>query len=68
MQNLPVEAVPGPGQYSQQTIIDHMAKKPWGKNGVFGSTERRFVPVTGNNPAALPGPGQYLHPGSLGDA
>lgn len=43
-----------------------MTKKPWGKNGVFGSTERRFVPFSSAN-VVVPGPGQYIHPGSLGD-
>lgn len=59
--------MPGPGQYERPTIIEDMVKKPWGKNGVFGSTERRFVPSHGINPATQPGPGAYIHPSSIGD-
>ena len=47
----------GPGSYVAHTLIDSMAKKPWGKNGVFGSTERRFVPASGANGVVIPGPG-----------
>jgi Sperm-tail PG-rich repeat len=48
--------IPGPGAYKQQTIVESLNKKPWGKQGVFGSTEKRFV-----QPHALvtPGPGLY---------
>jgi len=58
--------LPGPGTYEKPTIIEEMVKKPWGKNGVFGSTERRFVPSHGN-PTAQPGPGAYIHQGVIGD-
>ena len=58
---------PGPGTYVQTQLIDNITKKTWGKNGVVGSTERRFVPLSGSNPAALPGPGQYLHPGTMAE-
>lgn len=64
----PPELAPGPGQYDNSTIIDNINKKPWGKNGVFGSTERRFVPFGGGSAATgQPGPGQYLQPGMMGD-
>ena len=33
-----------------------MQKKPWGKQGVFGSTEKRFVQ---GKVMITPGPGQY---------
>jgi hypothetical protein len=38
-----MDKVPGPGQYQVPTVVDMIQKKTWGKNGVFGSTERRFV-------------------------
>lgn len=40
----PLQAqLPGPGTYKQPTIAETIQKKPWGKSGVFGSTEKRFV-------------------------
>jgi hypothetical protein len=40
-------------------LVDNIEKKTWGKQGVFGTTEKRFnkqmVPSTVDNP----GPGQY---------
>jgi len=45
--------LPGPGAYKQPTIskincliiskADTIHNKTWGKQGVFGSTEKRFV-------------------------
>jgi hypothetical protein len=46
--------VPGPGSYQQKTIVEQLTKKPWGKQGVFGSTEKRFVQAA---PLQTPGPG-----------
>jgi len=34
---------PGPGQYMLEDIVARMRKKVWGKQGPFGSTERRFA-------------------------
>jgi hypothetical protein len=39
----PSITVPGPGSYQAKTIVENMQKKTWGKQGVFGSTEKRFV-------------------------
>jgi len=41
-QKLPTET-PGPGQYGAKGIKDDLNRKVWGKQGVFGSTERRFA-------------------------
>ena len=56
MDNNQQALIPGPGAYKQPTIVESLHKKPWGKQGVFGSTEKRFV-----QPHALvtPGPGLY---------
>lgn len=35
--------MPGPGTYQSKTLIENLQKKTWGKQGVFGSTEKRFV-------------------------
>ena len=35
----------------------------WGKNGIFGSTERRFVQLSN---LQTPAPGQYTAKGSIG--
>jgi hypothetical protein len=35
--------MPGPGAYEQNGISEKTSMKIWGKNGIFGSTERRFV-------------------------
>lgn len=34
---------PGPGQYPVKGIKDAISKKMWGKQGAFGTTERRFA-------------------------
>jgi hypothetical protein len=39
-------AIPGPGQYSVKGINDDLRKKVWGKQGVFGSTEKRFAQLS----------------------
>lgn len=33
---------PGPGQYPVKGIKDDINKKVWGKQGAFGTTEKRF--------------------------
>lgn len=38
-----MQEVPGPGTYQNKTLVENISKKPWGKQGVFGSTEKRFV-------------------------
>lgn len=48
---------PGPGQYQAKTIASEMRHKVTSKSGVFGSTQKRFVP--NSTKEALPGPGQY---------
>ncbi len=48
--------IPGPGTYAQPGIAENAKIKTWGKNGVFGSTERRFVEHIN---LKTPGPGQY---------
>ena len=50
---------PGPGSYQTKENFTEAPVKTWGKNGVFGSTERRFVPK-GNQPIYTPGPGSYI--------
>lgn len=45
-QKLESEKTPGPGQYASQDIINKLAKRVWGKQGVFGSTERRFAQIS----------------------
>jgi len=53
----PVSELPGPGQYqAPTTLVDQMQRKPWGKQGVFGSTEKRFVQAQA---LQTPGPGNY---------
>ena len=47
---------PGPGQYGAKTLIDKINNNVFGKNGVFGSTERRFVHKVNTT---TPGPAQY---------
>ena len=42
-EDLEPSITPGPGAYSQPGIGEKPPSKNWGKNGVFGSTERRFV-------------------------
>ena len=48
--------VPGPGSYQSKTLIENLQKKTWGKQGVFGSTEKRFVAA---QTLMTPGPGLY---------
>lgn len=58
--------VPGPGQYVEQTLVDEISKKPWGKKGVFGSTTGRFVSKKKNEmKESQPGPGSYRPEESL---
>ena len=38
--------LPGPGQYNSEDLVKRMHRKVWGKQGVFGSTERRFAQIT----------------------
>lgn len=47
---------PGPGAYKEQDISDSINKKVWGRQGVFGSSERRFTHKTSSQ---TPGPGHY---------
>ena len=47
---------PGPGQYSEQQLTENLNKKTWGRQGVFGTTERRFVGPKDKN---TPGPAHY---------
>lgn len=47
-----VDLNPGPGSYRNVDV----QKKVWGKQGVFGSTEKRFYGRPLNN---IPGPGSY---------
>jgi len=54
--------LPGPGAYKQPTIVESLHRKPWGKQGVFGSTEKRFVQP---NTLQTPGPGVYKPERSL---
>jgi hypothetical protein len=56
------EPHPGPGAYKNITFSDTLNKKMWGKQGVFGSTERRFVDKADIN---TPGPAQYTTEGKL---
>ncbi len=62
MEDQNVASMPGPGTYKQPTLAEQISKKPWGKQGVFGSTEKRFV-----QPQTLqtPGPGVYKPERSL---
>ncbi|CAG9314958.1 unnamed protein product [Blepharisma stoltei] len=52
-----VDPNPGPGSYKDENILDNIQKKVWGKEGVFGSTEKRFVAHRVNE---TPGPGYYV--------
>ena len=55
-----VDNVPGPGTYKAQTITHELSRKPWGKKGIFGSSERRFVIKRSNiEKEEGPGPGSY---------
>eukprot|EP01022_Parablepharisma_sp_SALTPOND_P005157 TRINITY_DN121831_c0_g1_i1.p1 TRINITY_DN121831_c0_g1~~TRINITY_DN121831_c0_g1_i1.p1 ORF type:complete len:430 (-),score=8.21 TRINITY_DN121831_c0_g1_i1:241-1530(-) len=61
-----IHKTPGPGQYQSKDITSSLAKKVWGKQGVFGSTERRFAQLStlvlscGNRyQQKTPGPGFY---------
>ena len=48
---------PGPGSYKDPGFLDEAKKKAWGRQGVFGTTEKRFA---GGNPIEMtPGPGYY---------
>lgn len=50
---------PGPGSYSAGNMIDSLDKKVWGRQGVFGSTEKRFVHI--RDKIIVPGPGSYTN-------
>ena len=48
---------PGPGSYKEPHFTEDTKRRAWGRQGVFGTTEKRFVgtiPTT-----AGPGPGYY---------
>lgn len=47
---------PGPGSYKQKELSEDLYKKMWGKQGVFGSSEKRFV---NKKNSFTPGPGHY---------
>lgn len=49
-------STPGPGSYKNPDLVESLTKKPWGKQGVFGSSEKRFVPKRNEK---TPGPGHY---------
>jgi len=34
-----IDKTPGPGEYKQATLISDLSNKPWGKKGIFGSSE-----------------------------
>lgn len=40
---------PGPGIYKVKEFKDSVKEKTWGRQGVFGSTEKRFAPTTTGN-------------------
>jgi len=51
---------PGPGQYNSKDIINSLSSKTWGKKGIFGSSERRFLTHQANKDMEEePGPGAY---------
>jgi len=51
---------PGPGNYSDKTnLAEDVRRKMHGKQGVFGSTERRFVQPKSGIGNAMIGPGSY---------
>jgi len=50
------EDIPGPGSYQQPTLDQSVRNKLEVKNGVFGTTERRFVNIEN---LKVPGPGEY---------
>lgn len=52
-----VEATPGPGSYKDLQFMDDVKKKAWGRQGVFGTTEKRFAIV--QQVESTPGPGYY---------
>lgn len=55
-----LENVPGPGSYKAPTIVNDISHKTWGKKGIFGSSERRFVIKRSNiEEEKNPGPGNY---------
>lgn len=49
--------MPGPGTYQQSSLESTVRQKIKGKNGVFGSTERRFVQL---EKLKTPGPCEYV--------
>ena len=53
----------GPGSYRSIQFLDEARKKAWGRQGIFGTTEKRFV-STGRKD--IPGPGYYSSENRLG--
>jgi len=49
--------IPGPGTYGADGLVDNLNKKVWGRRGIFGSSEVRFVTYSGT--MKTPGPGSY---------
>lgn len=48
---------PGPGSYKEMPFSEDSKRRTWGRQGVFGTTEKRFV---GTLPVSTaPGPGYY---------
>mmetsp|Transcript_17064 Transcript_17064/g.28817 ORF Transcript_17064/g.28817 Transcript_17064/m.28817 type:complete len:128 (+) Transcript_17064:625-1008(+) len=60
------DVTPGPGQYQQKALAKDLQTKISSKIGVFGTTQKRFIPETKQE--QLPGPGQYqeLSPSRVG--
>ena len=48
---------PGPGSYKELHFTEDSKKRVWGRQGVFGTTEKRFVSTSAA--LATPGPGYY---------
>ena len=53
-----IEQLPGPGAYDNKGVADLALSKTRGKNGIFGTTEVRFVK---NETLKTPGPGAYIN-------
>jgi Sperm-tail PG-rich repeat len=52
----PSSFTPGPGSYKDYNLTEDLNKKVWGRRGVFGSSEKRFVKKPEEE---TPGPGYY---------
>lgn len=48
---------PGPGSYKEMPFSEDSKRRTWGRQGVFGTTEKRFVGAVPVSTA--PGPGYY---------